>query len=183
MGDGAAERALLLRPLHVDVDPLVVAGGVGERVDLVLGDLQPVAGTKRLALRVEPLLCAGKGAHPSLLGIAVRSAGGVLPVCSCGWCNRNRHPGTVRVCVRGRLPMYLGCRAPGFRCGCTTPPGMRSAHWPRVPPRPCTSAASRPTTRRTWGTRRPIWATTPFSACSAMPGTRWSTSRTSPTST
>ncbi len=29
-------------PLDVDVDPLVVAGGVGEKVDLLLADLVPV---------------------------------------------------------------------------------------------------------------------------------------------
>ena len=42
VGDRAAERALLLRPLGVDVDPLVVAGGVGEEVHLLLGDLHVV---------------------------------------------------------------------------------------------------------------------------------------------
>ena len=38
---GAAERAVL-RALGVDVDPLVVVGGVGEQVDAVLRDLEPV---------------------------------------------------------------------------------------------------------------------------------------------
>ena len=38
MGDRTAERAAL-GPLDVDVDPLVVAGRVGERVHLFLGDL------------------------------------------------------------------------------------------------------------------------------------------------
>ena len=37
MGDGAAERAVR-RALDVDVDPLVVAGGVGELVDPLLLD-------------------------------------------------------------------------------------------------------------------------------------------------
>jgi hypothetical protein len=32
-----------LRPLDVDVDPLVVVGGVGEELDPRLGDLDPVA--------------------------------------------------------------------------------------------------------------------------------------------
>ena len=41
MGDGAAERAVL-GALGVDVDPLVVAGGVRERVHALLGDLEPV---------------------------------------------------------------------------------------------------------------------------------------------
>ena len=43
MRDGAAEGALLLGALDVDVDPLVVPGRVGEEVDLVLGQLLPVA--------------------------------------------------------------------------------------------------------------------------------------------
>ena len=41
MRDRAAERRLR-RALGVDVDPLVVAGDVGERVDLGLRDLVPV---------------------------------------------------------------------------------------------------------------------------------------------
>ena len=40
VGDGAAERSALGR-LGVDVDPLVVAGGVGEQVDLRLVDEVP----------------------------------------------------------------------------------------------------------------------------------------------
>ena len=48
MGDGAAERSGG-RALDVDVDPLVVAGGLGERVDAVLLDGQPVAGAEVLA--------------------------------------------------------------------------------------------------------------------------------------
>ena len=43
VGDRAAERALPRRPLRVDMDPLVVAGGLGEPVHLLLGDLHPVA--------------------------------------------------------------------------------------------------------------------------------------------
>ena len=42
VGDRASERSGL-GPLHVDVDPLVVAGGVGEQVDLLLGHLVPLA--------------------------------------------------------------------------------------------------------------------------------------------
>ena len=54
MGDRAAERPGL-GPLDVDVDPLVVAGGVGELVDLVLGDLDVVAVAEVLAdLGLEP---------------------------------------------------------------------------------------------------------------------------------
>ena len=42
MRDRAAERACR-RALRVDVDPLVVAGRVGERVDPLLRDLEPLA--------------------------------------------------------------------------------------------------------------------------------------------
>jgi hypothetical protein len=42
VGDRAPEGPVL-GALGVDVDPLVVAGGVGERVDPLLGDLVPVA--------------------------------------------------------------------------------------------------------------------------------------------
>jgi hypothetical protein len=48
VGDRAAERAGL-RPLDVDVDPLVVAGGVGEQVHLLLGDLDVLAVAEVLA--------------------------------------------------------------------------------------------------------------------------------------
>lgn len=42
MRDGAAERPGR-GALRVDVDPLVVTGGVGEQGDLLLGDGEPVA--------------------------------------------------------------------------------------------------------------------------------------------
>ncbi len=42
MRDRPAERTGL-GPLRVDVDPLVVAGRLGEHVHLLLGDLVPVA--------------------------------------------------------------------------------------------------------------------------------------------
>ena len=48
MGDRASERACL-GPLDVDVDPLVVACGVGELVHLLLGDLHVVAVAEVLA--------------------------------------------------------------------------------------------------------------------------------------
>jgi hypothetical protein len=48
VGDRAAERRVL-GPLGVDVDPLVVAGDLGERVDVVLGDLVPLRGPEDLA--------------------------------------------------------------------------------------------------------------------------------------
>ena len=62
VGDRAAERRLA-RALRVDVDPLVVAGDVGERVDVVLGDLVPVGGAEVLALRLLELVESGDRAH------------------------------------------------------------------------------------------------------------------------
>ena len=43
MRDGSLERALALRTLDVDVDPLVIARQLGEAVDHVLRDLDRVA--------------------------------------------------------------------------------------------------------------------------------------------
>jgi hypothetical protein len=40
--DGLAERAFG-RPLRVDVNPLVIAGRVGEEVDVILADRHPIA--------------------------------------------------------------------------------------------------------------------------------------------
>ena len=55
MGDGPAEGTGL-GPLDVDVDPLVVAGGVGELVHLLLGDLDVVAVAEVLAdLGLQPV--------------------------------------------------------------------------------------------------------------------------------
>ena len=51
MGNGPAERRFGVRPFGVDVDPLVVAGGIGEEVDPGLVDLDPVAGAEVLADR------------------------------------------------------------------------------------------------------------------------------------
>ena len=62
MGDGAAERPRR-RAVDVDVDPLVVAGRLGELVDPVLLDGQPLAGAEILADRVGELVEAGEGAH------------------------------------------------------------------------------------------------------------------------
>ena len=62
VGDRAAERRLL-RALDVDVDPLVVAGDVGERVDVLLGDLVPVGGAERLALGGLELVESGDRPH------------------------------------------------------------------------------------------------------------------------
>jgi hypothetical protein len=43
-------------PLHVDVDPLVVARGLGKQVDLLLGDGDPVADRDLLAGAGQPAL-------------------------------------------------------------------------------------------------------------------------------
>ena len=48
MGDGGAEGPRR-GPLGIDVDPLVVAGGIGEEVDLRLVDHVPVGEPEVLA--------------------------------------------------------------------------------------------------------------------------------------
>ena len=44
------------RPLGIDMDPLVIVGGVGEQIDAVLGDLQPLRRTELPALRRDELV-------------------------------------------------------------------------------------------------------------------------------
>ena len=63
-----AERRRL-RPLRVDVDELVVVGDVGELVDLVLRDLEPLAGALVVAdVGLEQLECLRGGfAHAAAL--------------------------------------------------------------------------------------------------------------------
>ena len=58
----AAERRLR-RALGVDVDPLVVAGGFGEGVDVGLRDLVPVADAELLADLGLEFVDAGDGEH------------------------------------------------------------------------------------------------------------------------
>src|SRR3954447_21698646 len=60
--DGPSEGPRL-GALDVDVDPLVVVGGVGELVDTLLGDLEPVGGPDLLADRGFELSDVGEGAH------------------------------------------------------------------------------------------------------------------------
>ncbi len=44
------------RPLGIDVDPLVVVGGIGEQIHTVLSDLQPLRGSElRPLLRCDEL--------------------------------------------------------------------------------------------------------------------------------
>src|SRR5262249_24705887 len=74
-GDGAAEGTGL-GPLDVDVDPLVVAGGVGELVHLVLGDLDPVAVAEVLAdAGLEPVDAVDDGRHGRLFKPETRLCG------------------------------------------------------------------------------------------------------------
>jgi hypothetical protein len=53
VGDGGAEGRFGRRAHRVDVNPLVVAGCIGEEVDLFLRDLHPLADGDLLA---DPLL-------------------------------------------------------------------------------------------------------------------------------
>ena len=61
VGDRPAEGRFRVGPVHVDVDPLVVSGGVGERVDLLLGHLDPRAVAEVPASRGADLLDALEG--------------------------------------------------------------------------------------------------------------------------
>ncbi len=55
VGDGATEGPAC-RPLGIDVNPLMVVGGVGEEVDTILGDLQPFGWPELTALRRRKLV-------------------------------------------------------------------------------------------------------------------------------
>ena len=64
MCDGEPYRALFLRAFDVDVDPLMVAGDVGEVVHSLLVDHQPVADAEFLAyqpraLAMDVITCMG----------------------------------------------------------------------------------------------------------------------------
>src|SRR5207245_2300972 len=75
VGNRPAERTAL-RPLRVDVDPLVVAGGFCELVHLLLGDLVPVAVAQVVADSGFELVCAfDRGGH----GRTLWSAGSKVP--------------------------------------------------------------------------------------------------------
>jgi hypothetical protein len=64
--DGRTERARG-GPLGFHVDPLVVAGGLGELVDPLLVDHDPVAGAEILTLGEPQLSYAPEDPHPRLL--------------------------------------------------------------------------------------------------------------------
>ena len=55
MRDPPAERAVR-RTLGIDVDPLMVIGGVGEQIDALLRDLQPIGGPELTALGSDELI-------------------------------------------------------------------------------------------------------------------------------
>src|ERR1700683_2512130 len=68
MGDRATEGAVL-GALGIDVDPLVVAGDLGEAVDVLLRDQAPLADADLLAHSGLDLLYAGEREHGSLLSL------------------------------------------------------------------------------------------------------------------
>jgi hypothetical protein len=62
MGDRRPERALALRTLGVDVDPLIIAAQLGEPIDHLLGHLPPRARPYHLILeRLDVLDPVGDG--------------------------------------------------------------------------------------------------------------------------
>jgi hypothetical protein len=69
VGDGRTEGRLTARAFDVHVNPLTVTGGLGEAVDPVLGQFQPVADHDFLADPVAQLARAGELelGHASLL--------------------------------------------------------------------------------------------------------------------
>src|SRR6266568_2814654 len=82
MGDGAAEGSGL-GPLGIDVDPLMVAGGIGEGVDLLLSDRMPVAYAGFFADVLLELFDAGDGSvcHKR----AILRGESHLRYVQCGW--------------------------------------------------------------------------------------------------
>ena len=63
MGDGSAEGALGVGSGDVDVDPLVVAGRVGEEVHALLRDVDPVGPAEVPAGRAAQLVEGGEADH------------------------------------------------------------------------------------------------------------------------
>ena len=75
MGDRGAEGALGLGALDVDVDPLVVAGELGELVDVLLGDRAPLARADRLPDEPADLVYAVNRDRQGPGGAAYRARG------------------------------------------------------------------------------------------------------------
>src|ERR1700742_4233337 len=87
VGDGLAAGQLPLRTVLVDMNPLLVAGGVGELIDPVLCDLDPVARADFGADGRFDLLEAVEYPHDRVLRTGVRSS---FPELCPGW--RARRP-------------------------------------------------------------------------------------------
>src|SRR5580704_4327664 len=81
MRDRLAARHLALCPLNVDVDPLMIAGGLGELVDHRLIDQHPFAAADLLAdmgLHVGRLLDFQHGALPLRGGLIMPGQSGLV---------------------------------------------------------------------------------------------------------
>src|SRR3954447_10478021 len=146
VGDRAPERRVL-RALDVHVDPLVVAGDVGERVDVLLCDLVPVGGPERLALGLLELVESGDRPHgraPYFAPCRRRSCCATPPGCSTAASTpcptRSRAP-------RGGRSTRCWARSTR-RCGAWTSTGRAGSS--------CSSGRSRRTTAS-----RPTPTTTP----------------------
>jgi hypothetical protein len=72
VGDGLAAGKLALCALDVHVDPLVVAGGLGEFVDHLLSHGQPLRRAELLADVLEDVLGLVDGEHLDLLVVGQR---------------------------------------------------------------------------------------------------------------
>ena len=111
--DRAAERRVL-RAVDVDVDPLVVAGHVGERVDVLLGHLVPVGGAEDLALGGLELFESGDRPHggpPYFPPWPLRSCCVTPPDCSIAGSSpcpiRSRAPTATQVKTRSSVPVNM----------------------------------------------------------------------------
>ena len=81
MGNGIAEGALTLGALGIDVDPLVVAGGIGEVVDPLLGDLEPVAGLEWGTDQQDEFCRGFDGEHAAPWGLGERYSRDSVQLC------------------------------------------------------------------------------------------------------
>jgi hypothetical protein len=82
MGDRGAERSGR-GALRVDVDPLVVAGGVGERVDPVLVHGEPVAGAQVRTDGGSQVVGAAEDVRHAETSMRARHAGDSGPLVTC----------------------------------------------------------------------------------------------------
>ena len=148
MGDRAAERRLR-GALGVDVDPLVVAGDVGEGVDLVLGDVEPLADAQLLADPGLEVVDAGDREHGcGIYALGPRRAG--APPTLAG-CPRRCSPSTPRRCSTARssrCPKSItgAGRHAGQRAAGHGEPGAAGRRAPRRRARWSSASARRPPT-------------------------------------